>query len=279
MFRPLSLLACLFVAAPSSASENPEELSHFWQRVEAAQHALGVRGTLIYQSGNDMQVLKLVPSGLDNERFARRIEWDAESFRNGLGESVPRLTWQPLGTAQAGFSRIVQSYQVQTLPAVQQEGRRLIALSFSPRDGWRYGQTLWIDQDSGLVLRSAIHQGGQILAQSMLVSVNLDQAAVSGNTRTTESLALPNLPGAPEGFALSATSLVGESRQWVLSDGLTIVSVFVEPVIGAGQRGEEQRGALYSIADVQAERQLVALGAVPRQSLRRMLSAVATLPP
>ena len=155
--------------------------------------------------------------------------------------------------------RAEQSYELREQGIEHVAGRQAQILLLSPRDGLRFAQRLWIDTRSGLVLRAdVLGPRQQVLESSAFSQVEVDvkpqpksvlqpmkqldgyrkvRPAHVATQLQQEGWALDTLP---PGFQLSSCTLRsldpvegGETAsvlQAVFSDGLTHVSMFIEPI-------------------------------------------------
>lgn len=170
----------------------------------------------------------------------------------------------------AAGAQALENYELRTLGSDRIAGHEADVLLLKPRDGHRFAQRLWAERDSGLLLRSdVLGPAGEVLESSAFTDV------VIGGKLSVDSVTKPmrRLDGyrvvRPEtvrvameaegwvlarpvpGFALvncmrrplDAVSEGGaQVLQSVYSDGLTHVSVFIEPF--DAQRHRAMRTAL-----------------------------------
>ncbi len=168
---------------------------------------------------------------------------------------------------QAGDDRIADFYDVRTQGADRVAGRDADVLLVKPRDAWRYGYRLWADQASGLLLRAdVIGERNEVLESSAFsdVTINvkpqpesvlqpmkkLDGYRVMRPVLTSTRLeaegwamrqAVPGfrqvscvkrpMDGAAEGKVDTPSQAENRPQvlQTIFSDGLTWVSLFIEP--------------------------------------------------
>ncbi len=178
-----------------------------------------------------------------------------------LVEQRDQLTSFP-ALLQLGDDRIGDFYAVQSLGMERMAGHEANVLLLRPRDGFRFGYRLWADHDSGLLLRSdVLGEHGEILESSAFSDVEigvpsqpdtvtqpmskLDGYRVVHPTLVPTELAAEgwslrrSVPGFHQVRCLKRPldgSQEGEQGgkgsdvvQTIYSDGLTYVSVFIEP--------------------------------------------------
>lgn len=155
----------------------------------------------------------------------------------------------------------VYSKELETLYKIEKVGSVVKALGrktqivlVEPRDQYRYGYKLWLDQETALPLKSQLcDRQGRVIEQILFAELNLRerisakelQPSVSGEgyrwlRQTTQPVQLAgarvgwNVIRLPEGFKLTTwrvQTIAGSRtlvRQLVYSDGLASVSVFIE---------------------------------------------------
>ena len=160
---------------------------------------------------------------------------------------------------QGSEDRIADSYAVQQLGSERVAGHEASVLQIVPRDALRFGYKLWAEQTSGLLLRSEVlGEHGEVLESSAFSDVNigvrpqtqsvlqpmsrLDGYRVLHPSFTPTQLEAEGFSLQPpvSGFAqvscvkraLDETADPGATPrvvQAIYSDGLTYVSVFIEP--------------------------------------------------
>ncbi len=188
------------------------------------------------------------------------------------------------------------------------EGRDRVAdleaviISILPNDDLRYGLKLWIAEDSKLLLQSILLdelgqkreqvmfvqleriQPGDAVLQSALPNVDpgyaLVQSHTGDNTATVAADPRWRLAGLPKGFELEAAyrkqraDADGFVQQMVLSDGMSSVSVFIEPATEGALEGATAMGAVNAYGLRRGEVNITAIGEAPLTTVRRIAEAV-----
>ncbi len=187
-------------------------------------------------------------------------------------------------------------------------GRPVRLLAINPRDDYRFGYRLWIDEESGIPMRTDLcdadgHVLEQVLFTALKVGGPIPDAALrpeidasgfawvrqGGSPRPAPEEALAwRLMQVPPGFRLSLSTeqrLPGSDRpsmHLVLSDGLASVSVFIEePPAPPRQASEGQGrvGAAFAYTRVVAGHQVTAVGEVPPLTVETIASGVVPATP
>lgn len=163
---------------------------------------------------------------------------------------------------QAGDDRIVDFYDVYPQGADRVAGLEANVLLVKPKDGYRYGYRLWADQASGLLLRAdVLGERGEMLETSafsdVAINVKAQPESVLQPMKKLEGYRVLRPALTPtrleaEGWAvrqpapgfrqvscvkrpMEGTGVVDKDSaehqvlQTIYSDGLTYVSVFIEP--------------------------------------------------
>jgi len=178
-------------------------------------------------------------------------------------------------------------------------GRKTQEIVIAPRDQYRYGYRLWVDNKTGLLLKTVmVGENNRALEQVMFTSLSLPEKipdaalapTVTGRkfswkeseslgTETSDHGSKWQVGWVPAGFTLVAhsTHLLPESQVPVehlaYSDGLGSVSIFIERIIHAHQshlRGFSSMGAVNAYGITKALHYLTVVGEVPHTTVERM---------
>ena len=174
-------------------------------------------------------------------------------------------------------------------------GRAARMIIIKPKDNYRYGYRIWVDEDTGLLLQSdLVNEHGSAIEQVMFTSINVVDKATpemiravtmddemrnslkASKQRTVSSNDMPwRITRMPNGFSLAEhyqhSSGKGEPvEQLVLTDGLATVSIFVERISGktAPFMGVSHKGAVNAFGTVVDDHQLTVVGEVPAAAVR-----------
>ncbi len=181
--------------------------------------------------------------------------------RVALVEQAQAMTSFP-ALLQIGVERLAEFYDVHPQGSERVAGREAQVLLVQPRDALRFGYRLWSDKASGLLLRSdVLGERGEVIETSafseVTIGVKPQFESVTGPMRKLDGYRVirPTLSGTKleaEGWAMrqsvpgfrevncvkrpmeSPNSNSQEASaepvlQTIFSDGLTYVSVFIEP--------------------------------------------------
>jgi sigma-E factor negative regulatory protein RseB len=178
-------------------------------------------------------------------------------------------------------------------------------IELRPKDNLRFGYKLWADQKTGLLLREQTLDGdGQVLEQVAFSEVRVgapdDKSMIAQGIKNTAGWELVHppvetvdmeaagwhLPANVPGFRkVSELRRPMASRipsappipvdQAVFSDGLSAVSIFVEPFEGNSRKvGEGVSGATHILVKRYGDYWITAMGEVPLATLQQFTSAI-----
>jgi sigma-E factor negative regulatory protein RseB len=256
----LTLLgACL--AMPALAAEPAPMSAQGWlERLLAAEQQHSFQGAFVYERNGNFSTHaiwhRLEADGQVRERLLQL---------DGPMQEMLRIDGQPLcvNSAQVGnvlavpglhgspqSAQLMESYELRLLGESRVAGHVAVVVALVPRDSYRYGLELHLDQQTGLTLKSLLlNDKGQLLERFQYTQLDstspLSDAALQPSA---DCLAVPVLPAAvavvspwhadwlPPGFSLIATQqgpfIDGAALTWLMfTDGLARISVFIEPVV------------------------------------------------
>jgi sigma-E factor negative regulatory protein RseB len=196
------------------------------------------------------------------------------------------------GVAPAELTRqIAAHYELQPMALERIAGRPAWRLDVEPQDGLRYGYRLWLDRETALPLkREMIGIDGQILETFQITDLQKPRL-YSGTLRLGPGLQPSESPWhaqwLPAGF--TAQPIPPESpdqsarvEHRLYSDGLTSISLFVEPMANdrrALLAGIHRLGISYAavrhVIHQGRPMQILVLGEAPAEVLARIASSVA----
>ena len=184
-------------------------------------------------------------------------------------------------------------------------GRETWVVGVNPKDTHRYGYQLWIDKDSHLLLKSKLqNKSGILLEQIMFTQLKildtvpdeLLKPSISGANYTwyqgdSAEGQLPkhdtrwHVTWMPKGFELShhEKQSMATSKEMVdhlvFSDGLAMVSIFIEKIISdtQGNSGPSSMGGVNTFARFADGYQFTAVGEVPPVTVQKMVNSVVAL--
>lgn len=200
---------------------------------------------------------------------------------------------------------VAQFYGAREVGHQRVAGHMADMVEIVPRDEWRFGYRIWSEKKTGLIVKlQTLGEQGQVLEQVAFSELQFDApvsmetlARLMKDTRGYEVVkpALRKTTPQAEGWRLKEpipgfTPMSCHTRdvaggplpagqapmQWVFSDGLASVSLFVEPFDVQRHGTEEQvaMGATHSVSRRVGDHWVTALGEVPPSTLRRFADAL-----
>lgn len=311
-----ALAFCL--TCTSAIADNYAEARRHLERMAASMDSLTYQGTFVYVRGEDVETMRVTHvndgEGKRERMYAvsgppREIIRDQDGVRCALGDDsdapgdpgvtgslFPEIPVDEL--AEAG-----RQYWFKLGGETRIAGHRGTRLSILPRDEYRYGYDLWLEKDSGLLLRWVLYDANRrALAKLMFTDLTIGQGVdleelesptprerfvrlqspSIGQDIDSKSARGGQPDGVPPGFTLAARSQGPEGeaaglQHYVFSDGLASVSVYIE-LLGnaAGMRdGLSRLGTTNAYSMSAGNRKVTSIGEVPPITVKTMTNAFA----
>ncbi len=193
------------------------------------------------------------------------------------------------------MSALGGNYQTKDAGADRVAGYSTQVVIYQPRDNLRYTHKLWVHTDSGLVLKSAVlNEKNQIVEQYAFTELKLgndvDRSWVAGqaNLKPAASKSAPAVNSGwvvdalPAGFKKTMEILRpmhgrhAPVTQMVFSDGLSAISVFIEPADADedDNEGLTSRGAVNLYHKVVDKHLYNVVGEVPPRAVMQVLDSI-----
>lgn len=284
----------------------------FWLgRVVNAAHKLNYSGTFVYRNGGieeTSRITHLVEAGREIERLEVLDGSPREVVRNNdevkcylpdshtliIEKRAKRRGFPAL--LPASLSGLTEYYSIRKGPISRVAEYESQILYLEPKDDLRYGQQLWIDINTGLLLKIGLInernetietfaftqlQIGGVIERETLKSKFLAQ---SNKWRVQHVLATESrsedaawqfktqLPGFHKltGMKRQAHSGSPEVLHVVFSDGLAAISIFIEALPEKPELGMVSMGVINVYRRIAGKHLLVVMGEVPQNALRRL---------
>jgi sigma-E factor negative regulatory protein RseB len=315
-------LAGLLVTAVAAAAESPQS---FIAQMDEALRNRNYQGVFVHEHGGQSETLRIthrVDGGQVSERIVSLDGSGREYIRRG-SQITSYLPDQNLvvvePTPDAGLLlaelRVPDlansgQYRLRELAQTRISGRQARVIAVEPLDAMRYGYRLWIDEASGMPLKTQLlSASGEVVEQLIFTDLRLParipdselQPAVDAQgyrwlRRGAAAGTDVGIPAdsawvaarLPPGFRLTARSVrvlpgtSGPVTHLVYSDGLASVSVFVESGIGnaaAGGAGETMLavtriGSTSAVSTFVMGHRVTAIGEVPPETVRAIAGSL-----
>ena len=301
------------------AKVSAQEARSWLDRMNRAVEELNYQGTFVHVLGGAAETLRIIHRNQDGSIGERIVSLD------GVGREIirqedevqcilpdrrvvlleARRDLSPLVAALPSYSEELEPHYELTLYATARVAKRPTqVLGIKPKDEFRYGYMLWLDQDTAMPLKSQLtDENGEIVEQILFTEIELlDSIPASaleptidteGFTwlRPPESTALTTevaegvlwrAASVPGGFKLSVATqspIAGSEypvEHLVYSDGLATVSVFIEDPKTTVEVGEgfSNLGSTNAFSLTLRGRKVTAVGEVPRLTVRTIASSL-----
>ncbi len=302
---------------PAIAGDTFVDARHLINSMSRASKELNYDGIFVYRRGNQMDTLRLIhkyDERGERERMvsltgaAREVIRDGESvtciFPDSQAVMVERGHPKKFLAAQLPepIETIAGYYNFSIAGRDRVAGRPAWIVNIVPRDDYRFGYQLWIDEETNLLVKSELKDGSgwpveQILFTQLTVlpeiSDELLKPAISGQDYTWYNSTAETQPitetgnewrvnTLPDGFSKSEHEKRSMSagsapvEHMVYTDGLAMVSVFVEKIDHEpGRLKKASRiGGVNTYAVYADGYQVTAVGEVPQKTVRLIASSV-----
>lgn len=307
----------LALAAPAARAADDAEV--LLARMNQAVHRLDYDGTFVYLHGEQLDSLRIVHKAgnggarerlvslngpqreiIRNDREVRCYLPDENAVmvehRRADRRNFPALLPESVGALNA-------NYLLNRGKDGRVAGRKAVSVSIKPRDAYRYGYQLWADEATGLLLKASLtDEHGAVIEQYMFTQVAIGkpipEAELKPRMPLKGALVQPaepdNLPAAdfrwtvtqpPPGFAATARMLrrlpghAEPVEHLVYSDGLAVVSVFVErrqdTAKAPALTGTTHMGALNAYGRVVDGHRVTVMGEAPAATVSLIGDSVA----
>jgi sigma-E factor negative regulatory protein RseB len=312
------LALALALASVASADEPAKWL----ERMNHALTTLNYDGTFAHWEGGKVEMLRIihrVDDGTVSERLESLDGSGREFIRTGsqltcylpdkhvvLVEHTPAKV-SLLGGFPAIDPRTARFYDIKEVARMRFNRRSTHLITVMPRDQYRYGYRLWIDDSTAMPLKTQLcNAQGKVIEQIVFASLeirrHIPDSAFLPHLSTTgfrwlrnDSAALKetatpsgtvwNVEHLPPGFhmAMRAAQIMpgkpGPVDHLVFTDGLASVSVFVETHVETSQgrppvMESAHVGSSYAFSTVIDGHKVTAVGEVPPETVRFFADSV-----
>jgi sigma-E factor negative regulatory protein RseB len=325
---PCALVGALLSTVPQLArgADDPRE---WLQRMNKALATRNYDGTFFHISGGRIETMRIVHrvrSGRVTERL-QSLDGSGREFVRANDQLTcylpdqhtvlvePQQNPGPFLGALPQFDATVSDfYHIEALPKAHIMGRAARVIAVNPKDQFRFGYRLWLDEKTAMPLKTQLcDSSGQVIEQIFFARLEMPENIPDSDLAPTvhtdgmrwvrQGPSIDNASGAlaayrasqlPPGFRLTvqgAQTLGGATApasHLVYSDGLATVSVFVEeqgssdssvPAAADAQtqppmQGLARVGSGYAFSTVVQGHQVTAVGEVPAQTVEFIAHSV-----
>ena len=294
-----------------------DEAMGWLARMDQALRELNYEGRFVYVQGRTVEALHLVHTvrdGRERERLtslndaAREVVRDEDATTcimpdMGTVSVGPRHPHRRGGVVRLEPEQVGEAYEARLDGRGRVAGRSAVFISLRPRDKFRYGYRLALDDASALPLRTELlDEAGVPLVQTLFVELRVGAdvrqgldadptvaaAESGGGQRAVPAMREAPLPWAftdvPPGFRIATATrralpgVGGELQHVVFSDGVASVSIYIGAPGGYDLAGEATVGPVNAFGARIGEFQATALGEVPPSTLKAFVGGLRAQP-
>ncbi len=299
-------------------------LRDWLNRVARSNQSNSYEGTFVYRCVADVVTMKIVHAATDageRERLVslsgptQHIVHDGEVITSVFPKKTTRFLGPGGGALSIGGTPSVtdesleRNYQLKNVGADRIAGRPTQVVEIKPKDKYRYGFKLWLDDETFLALRSdMVDETGRIIEQILFTDIQMlgtqdalakvdaaewgvaptdaaqvDQHMTPERQLVTDGASPWDVTQLPEGFALTEhvyaldhQARTPEGEHLLFSDGLASVSIFIEKFADNETpfKGVSRMGAVNAFGTVVNGHQVTVVGDVPEATVRMMGQSV-----
>lgn len=314
----VAFATAVLASSPASSAGGPEDALDWLERMNQAAQSLSYEGTFVYLHGSQLEAMRIVHTvdgHHERERLTslngepREVVRDNETVTCISPDTNSVSIDQRRGrfgvpNLRPGRLHELRDYYVFELHDARERiaGRSTRVVSIVPRDGYRYGYRLYLDEDYGLPVKTdMLDETQRPVAQIMFTelrvdpeleygasALEIDAESLTGQS-SRRSFVRPGRHDAdrwqfddlPAGFRLSVQDVRMDSEtgsrleHFVLTDGLASVSVYIEPSEAVrGFQGASGMGALNAYGQQIAGHQVTVVGEVPERMVRAVAEGI-----
>ncbi|MEA3640041.1 MAG: MucB/RseB C-terminal domain-containing protein [Lamprobacter sp.] len=306
------LLLGLLLPWSSALSDGERSPVDLLGQMSRALSELEYEGTLVYLNGHELSTLRIahrISGGQAHESLlalsgpVRAVARSRQTVTCVLPDaraiSVPRHLGSAatLHSGSLDAERLRPYYLIHGLGRSRVAGRDTHVIGIIPRDNLRYGYRFYVDEQTGLPLKTDLMDSSATPIEQVMFTeiefLNGDSTEAADTTPTlaskppASSLSSAPVDAAPwwfselplgfevvAGDASAAASAAIQRRWFMVSDGLSTVSVYIEPDQGHGLAGHKRVGAINAAGRSLNGFQITAVGEAPLPTVKAIAAAV-----
>ncbi len=306
----LNFFALIFFG---TVSANSEGAMQWIQKMSSAMHDLSYKGRFVYLQNNQLESMSITHIKDQKGKREKLVSLNGEareifrdnnnltciwpSSRQVVVDQSNQFSASPIWIPD-DVKRLARYYDFSTLGKDRIADHPVVIILIKPKDEFRYGMKIWVDENNGLLLQSVLFNGqGAIKEQIMFTSLNLIENdalntfsvvpqidagyALIRSHSGMKSVRLKadakwQLNDLPDGFWIKSSfkKKMPESQsytqQMILTDGMASVSVFIEPTSGQSLSGESSMGAINAFGTRFNKFTVTAIGEVPAITVKQL---------
>jgi len=302
---------CAEQAQAVDAGKSVNDAKTWLNKIASSERNISYQGTFIFRRDDQlvtMHLVHVVDQSGERERLSSLSGVQREFFRSKEG-----VVFFSPGQQHSSFNKeilrrnfpsqlegntkdLVKNYRLILGESDRIAGRAARMVVIEPKDNYRYGYRIWVDDKTGLLLQSdLVNEHGNAVEQFMFTTLNvvdkptpqmIQAVTMSEKMRQALKSSTPDTMATaadgqwqvmrmPSGFSLveryqHSHGKWGPVDQLVLTDGMATVSVFVEQLGEHAKpfNGVSHVGAVNAYGTVVNDHQLTVVGEVPLATVR-----------
>jgi sigma-E factor negative regulatory protein RseB len=302
---------------PAIAFADPTTVEAWLQKMYHAAHMVNYTGKFVYQQDNQLSLMQIIHAATKDGEKERLISLDdvgREVIRNNGSvtcilpdtKSVVVEKGRPKQQFPPVFPMKIESLKAHYKFSLDRQehvaGRIAQKIVISPRDKYRYGHNLWVDSQTGLLLKTHLmDQRGNLLEQFMFTEIQfmdsvpekLLKPRTTGDKYTWHESNDQDPPATndsgdewvvesiPAGFRSDMNRrhyMPNQKtvRHMVYTDGLASVSLFIEKYQKDAPSliGASRMGAVNAYGRLIHKHYITAVGEVPKATVQMITESV-----
>ena len=307
----------MILLMPAAVVAADNEVVEAWlQKMHKAAHMLNYSGKFVYQQGKQLSLMRIIHSSDKESEYERLISLDdvgREIIRSKgvvtcilpdsksvvVEKARPQQQFPPEFPMK--ISHLKSQYRFMLDKKESVAGRSSQKIVIVPSDRYRYGHRLWIDNETGLLLKThLVDERGQLLEQFMFTEIEFmdsipdellkpriigdaytwyeAEQAEDTETSSDSGWVAKNLPAGFNTDMDRSHNMPNKKlvRHLVFSDGLASVSIFIE----RSQKrttslvGSSRMGAVNAYGRLLNDYYVTAVGEVPSATVKLISESV-----
>lgn len=314
----VSVLTLLLITFSAQANHPKEDIEKWLARMHHAAHMINYEGNFVYGQNNDLTSMQIIHGVDKTGEYERLISLDGsgrEVIRSGdtvtcvlpdkksvvVDKSRPTAEFPPMFPLK--IEQLLKTYRFHFGDDAIVAGQKAKKLLIKPKDQYRYGHALWVDSNTGLLLKDHLLDSNQnIVEQFMFTKISylpeIDKSRLQSKNNTkkytwykskdvkekiksNESMnwKVTNVPpGFTAGLKRHQTMAVSAMpvEHFIYSDGLSSVSVFVEKKMKSSKNltGSSSMGAVNAYGRDVGDYHVTVVGEVPYATVKMIADSV-----
>jgi len=312
MHEFLCVMLCLLGQSVWAGSTESDQAAAWLDRMSHAVKETDYQGVLVFGGSHAWQTLSvshMVVEGIEYEKIVHLTGEPREIVRVGHettcthpGDHAVRSHSASVGgladTIRDNISQIQRHYNLNVTGKNRVAGRAAVSIDVISKDAYRYDHRLWLDEETGLLLRSDLlgkHQ--HVLERYQFAHIEIGKRLPfsefdasgrghriaphleSSMTHNAQSDLAWQPQWVPAGFSQTARDQKNQRISAMYTDGLAAFSVFVESAIGEPMPDMNNRwGAISAVVVNQSHAgqlyRITLVGELPLSTARKIAHSV-----